>query len=605
MGFMAGFGSAFADSFKQQEQIQAQEKQDAVKMRFTDYMSRRDEQVKQDKENAKNMKAAEQLVNMSGQPAEVKFAVYDMKSAGMSDEMIMKQLEANTAIITPNTTAGDTSGPADPRDGLTEGAQTSVDAQMQQSGMTPPAPEQGIFGRIKGAMTGGSSQERDQRTSDRADQQIADATGQTPEAVQSTMKGQDVSGDPVPGRSDVSIKWQPKPSVLDVSKISTVGEALTYQFQVDQSGTETEKLQAADLVARHQHQKATEAAMAAQASGTGFTFSRGFIKDANGGWTGGVAIPQDDGRGGYIWRDAQGNQLDSAQVLPADKNMEADIKQISTEMGEPIKKYEASKTDFKALARTSAEISQLAKEHPEAMGASGDLSQYTDAFKRAAVNVAKIVNPKFDPGIERDQVDPGVFGELEKAERATNGMLKGVVDRNEQNALYATLMDIKATRLAYMWAKDMGQQGRGVSNADFNNFKNVAKGGGNPAALKQSAADFLAESRKNLQDQEQSLMGGGASGIYFEQKYPGVPNPFKISSTIDQEVQGDPQLQQAIDQVSDNSQPEGNQAPAGGTEVPTWLPKAVGSNGESITPQVYQNLSPRGKELLEKKFGGK
>lgn len=612
-GFMAGFGSAFADSFHQDQDQKASERQDMFRMQYQDYISQRDYRQKEDLENKKALNLSRSLVQASGQPPEAVSTAYNLIRNGASSEYVAKFLEENQASVDtrggntaqPGEAATASDQPADPRDDLSSAAAGSVDGQMKAAGMATPK-EGGIFGKVKQGLHDVFNPEgRTQRNIDANTKKIGDMSGVPQQQVKDTLAGKDAPGEPIDGMPNATIKWTSKQKPIDVSKINTVGDAIAYNEQMKLHGTDAQKLEAKNLVDAFMHQKAAEARMTAQSNGTGFTYARGFIKDANGQTDGSVAIPTDDGQGGYIWKDAHGNTLDESQVIPVDKNMETDIEAVSKENVKPLQDYQQAKADYKVLARTSSEISALAKAHPEAMGKSGDISQFTDSLMRAGVNVAKIVNPKLDP--EGNIVpDEGALGEAEKAEHAINSMIGGVKDRNSKNALYATLMDIKATRLAYLWAKDMGQTGRGVSNADFNNFKNVAKGGGNPQALKQSAADFLAEKRKGLLDQEAILKQGGAAGNYFKKKYPSVPLPWDIGQGIDQEVAGDPELSQSIDTVNDNSQPDPNsQMDTTPKDIPEWLSKVKDStDGSTMTPEVYQNLSPRGKELLKKKYGG-
>jgi hypothetical protein len=597
-GFMSGFGTAFANSFNQHNAESAAVKRDKIKMDYDDFRTRRDAAEKQDKINEKNIKAAKQMVAMTGQPDEAWSAVYDMLSADVSQSEIMKQLQANTAIVNPEaatTQPGEGATASDPRDDLTQGAATAVDAQMEQSGMTPPPPGEGLFGDAKTGMGVDSAQ------------QAAPRPQQTvpPQTAEQVPPPKPVSGENIPGRSDAKITWQPKAEVPDISKVNSIGDAIAYQFRIEQTGTPEQKLAAKDLLERYQHMKATEAKLEAQANGTGFQFARGWMRDAEGGWTGGVVTPRDTGRGdgSVTWEDAYGNPVDASQILPANKNMESDIEAISKEMSKPLDDYEKAKSDYKTMARSSAKLTKLTQMHPEALGKSGDLSQWSDELKRAGVNILQIVNPALDLN---GNVIPRTsnFSQLDKAETALKGTLKGLTDRNAINAVNAGLIDIEATRLAYLYAAQSGQEGRSVAITEFENFKNVATGRGNPDTLAQSAANFLEERRKNLAEQEQMINRGGGAGINFKGKYPGVPNPFEIRSTLEQEIQDDPELQTSLDTVDAAGKPApGGQVDTEQKDVPKWLSKAVAQDGGPITPEVWRELSPAGRKYLEKKFG--
>lgn len=608
---MAGFGSAFAQSFNQENDRIAQAKEDTFKLHYADYISQRDYRQKIDLENKKAMNLAKSLVaSTPGQPAEAWQATYNNLVNGSSPEAEQKRLQDYQATVNTSATtkpgegtgvSSASSAPSgqtpDPRNDLSSAAQSSVSSQMAASGMQQPQGG-GIFGKVKqGLHDVFSADGQNQRMGERANQRVAATAGVPQQQVTDTIANANTPSTPLDGVPGASVQWSVKPANWEIlrSKVNTLGDAIALHERAKTEGNVAHIQESKSLVDAFMHEKATEANLNAESIGQSFKYARGFIKGPDGKYDGSVAMPNyHDGE--LSWVDHNGKTLDPGQVTPVDKNMETDIKNVSDEMVKPVQDYQSTKNDTKQLIRLSSDISKLAKQHPEAMGASGNISQFTDAFKRAGVNVAVILNPNFDPNKPVNQVDPGVFGELEKAEKATNGMLKGVTDRNAQNAYYATLMDIQATRLAYMWAKDQGQTGRGVSNADFNHFKDVAMGGGNPAALQKSASDFLAQKLKSVQDQEATLGQGGSAGTYFKQKYQGVPLPWDVGTTMDQEIKSDPELQQSMDYVNAGQGPDlSGQVD---TTSKTPIPPEVAKSHPDITQDVWDIMVEQGTDKL-------
>jgi hypothetical protein len=646
MGFMAGFGSAFAQSFNQENQAIQQHQDDIFKMRYTDYITQRDKREAEDKQNAKNMKAAAALAQTYSQPDEAKWAIYDMLNSGVDQSIIAKQLLDNQAVVSQSSTTkpGEAATPADPRDNLTDAAQSSVDGQMEASGMKAPKGG-GIFAGSTAATnvsspstgTGGanrpasslsgtfhdifSSQGKTSRATDRANADISAVTGKSVDEINRTIAGeQKVETDPIPGRPDVQIKWQPKAGVgwFDdmAKKVNTVADAQVLYNLAQEKGTPSQQAWALKTLNDLKKNSAEQAHLAAQENGTGFTYSRGFVKDANGVASdhqvrfvpgNNVDIPD------HFVDEGTGEQFSVDQVIPVNKDQEAALVDVAKEAQKPYEEYNQSKLQYKQAVRIASTASKLAKENPGAIGIPGNIAQGIDMLRRAGLETVNLVRgPRgFEPPTDQSGnvvITDAAQKDLDKAEdfiqKQLQGEKGGLIDRASKTALQATLLDIQTTKLAYMMAAQQGQAGHAISNKDFQAFKNSASGGGNPEALRQAAAQMIQEQHQKLIDMEKQLTAGGPATAAYKNRYgKNAKTGFEIPSTIDTEIAEDPDLKAAIDSVNAAIPDTTGQQVDTKIEAPEWLSKAVDSEGNPITPEVYQELPQKSKDILKKKYG--
>lgn len=234
-GFMSGFGPAFANSFSRAREASAQREQDMFKLKYADYISRRDQIESEKKQDAKDVEYAKSVAQQYGNP-DAWGEIYKMKRSGVPDSQIFKRLDEYEPVISPmETSKGDTSGPADPRDGLTQGAQSSVDAQMSESGMQPPA-NGGIFGDLKGGLGIGSSLGMKPRGSreERVTGRIAEASGTTPDEINKTLQPRD--GEPMTAVPDLKVAWKPRTKPTDWYDVKTMNDAAVNLTKAERTG---------------------------------------------------------------------------------------------------------------------------------------------------------------------------------------------------------------------------------------------------------------------------------------------------------------------------------------------------------------------------------
>lgn len=589
-GFMSGFGSAFADSFNATRKREADRKDDMFQLQYRDLISKRDARTKVDQENAKNVKAAKAMVKLSGQPDEAWTEVYNLKSAGVSDAEIMKQLEANQAVISPNTTAStDTSGPADPRDDLTTAANNSVDSQMKASGMEPPK-SGGIFGRIADAIGIDRNQDPNRAADgpetspyDQTDR-VAEASGMTPEEVRNTQNA-DVSGTPIPGLDDNKITWTPKASsgtAPDLGRINSEEEAQGAIDWYASRGMEKEAELARTML--DNQMKITESKIRADAiaKGTMPDITGGAIKNEDGTWTN---VRKTNVNGDTIWTDGLGNQVDAGKVDQDTPAMMRDIDEMTKALDKPTQEYYTAANTLKTTAKAGTGLINIVEQYPEAVGLTNNLVQVFDKYKRGAQNIMSILNPTVDPETGLMVVSSSAFAKADSMEKDLENQLSGPLGRAKKVAIAAALVDIKTTKLAYAAAAQQGQTGKGVNQQEFEKFYSNIQAGGNPDAMRLGIAEILDEQRDNLSSLSNDLNKNSIYMRKFQQVY-GRPSPFQPVEGPDELLKNDPELQKTFERFQGDTK----NSPLNQAKQPQ-TPESTGMTPVGKTPDgkiVYQ-----------------
>jgi hypothetical protein len=624
MGFMAGFGSAFSQSFQADQDRIAQKDEDTFRMQYQDYISQRDYRQKLDLENKKNLRMARSIVaGTTGQPPEAVQWAYEQLSGGASPEYVQKYLNDNQATVTPNTTTKPGDGatandaqPADPRDNLSTAASSSVDSQMTASGMKAPA-SGGIFGNIKQGMHDIFSGEgKAARTNDRSTQRIAGATGVDPQQVKDTLSGKNMPGDPLDGMPNTQIKFAPKGATFQQlqAAANNYNDATALKVWTDQNGTPEQKMYADNLYNQFKQQKSNEIRQNAFALDPSKAPQRGMVRNPNGLGYNGKFVQADYSDGDPLhpkWIDDQGQEVDPKLVQPVGQNQEADMKAVAEEASEDMKPYEQAKTDQKAFIRTANDYITLLKDSKgkydaKAMDITGDVSQFVDRWRRAAVNIADLVMPQGEVPDASSAV-----AELDKAEaKVRNELASGrLIDANSQNALKASLIDIQGTKLAYQMAAQANGSTKGISNADFQHFKDVVSGNGNPVTAAKALQMSIKQGSGNLGDMEKNIKTGRGKASYYKGKYPGAPNGFDMGQSFEDESAQDPEIAAALKNINADAGEETNPGQQINTSenMPEWATKAqqpiVGLDGQEVAPGMWKYMSPALQDAIKKKNG--
>lgn len=623
-GFMAGFGSAFADSFHQDQDQKANERQDQFRLQYSDYISQRDYRQKMDLENKKNLRLARSLVAAApNQPPEAADWAYQTLSAGGDPSYVAKQLSENQAIVTSgNTTkpgAGATASdaqPADPRADLSNAAAGSVDGQMKAAGMQAPQ-DGGLFGGVKqGLHDVFSSEGRTQRNAAVNQKKIAGMSGVPEQQVQDTLAGKNMPGAPIDGQPDAQISWTPKGQTFQAmdDKANNLGDAQALQIWAEAHGTPEQKAYAANKFKQFKELKSHEIAQNAYNLDPSKAPQRGMVRKADG--TGYenyfVTATYPDGDPlNPVYTDDKGNVVDSKLVAPVGMSQENDIKAVTNEASDDMKPYEQAKTDQKTFIRTANDYIKLLKDtngkyDGKAMDISGNVTQFIDRWRRAGVNIADLVMPK---GNIEDATT--AIGELDAAEKTVRDQLASgkIIDAVAVNAAKASLIDIQGTKLAYQMAAQANGSTRGISNQDFQKFKDVVSGNGNPATAAKALAQSIQQGNSKLGDMEGGIKKGRGAAANYKGKYKNAPTGFDMGSGFNDEIQSDPELSDAMKNILAGASEENNPGQQMDTTIslPDWAQKSgkpvVGLDGQDVTPGMWKYMSPALQEAIKKKNG--
>lgn len=636
MGFMAGFGSAFADSFNQQQKASTELKSDKIKMDYEYALSRRKTLDEIDRTNASALKVAQRIVEMTHQPPETLGTIYDLTRNG-NEEQAWKWARENTAsVVKPGgdtAIPGDTSGPADPKSDLTSGAQSSVNAQMSASKMGAPAPDTGLFGKTPEAISGGAAptptpDPRDTTgnatprpsasvgptatpTVGNNQQPDAATQNQQPKPQEPAVTGQPVVGEPNGG----NITWAPRDTTTWASlrvQANNPNDALALNEWAKIHGTPAQKAEAQHLLTVYDNAKNDTITRQAIATGQGYRIQRAFIRDGKGGYTGETAYPdysQDDIH--PTWKDKNGNELPPEMVEPVGRDQEADMKSVSQEGSEALKPYQQAKQDAKDFIRTSHDYIKLLKDNNgkydgKAMDISGNVSQFIDRYRRAGINIIDLVAPKGN--IEDTST---AIGELDAAKsKIENELASGrFIEENSRNAMKASLIDIQGTKLAYQMAAQANGSTKGVSNQDFQHYKDIVSGGGNPQTAAKALQMSVQQAVKSIAGMEGDIKKGKGSASYYAGRYNNAPNGFDMGTGFDQESQSDPEISKALKEINSDASIEDNPGQQVNTDpdTPDWAKGAtkpiIGLDGNEVPKNIWRHLPPALQEAIKAKNG--
>lgn len=611
---MAGFGSAFAQSFNADQDRIAQHNEDAFKMQYQDYISQRDYRQKTDLENKKNLRMARSLVaSIPGTPPETVSWAYDQLAGGMSPEYVQKYLTENQATVVPKTTgqgatpaAGATPDgqPADPRDNLQTSAQSSVNAQTQSSGMAPPGSKQdnGIFAGLRQGIhdTLGIKSRNEKRQ-----QQIADLTGTSAQNVSDTLSGQNMPGpgEPIAGMPDAQIKFAPRGESFQAldDKANNLGDAQALLIWAQAHGTPEQQQYAQKKFDAFKQLKSNEISQNAAALDPSKLPQRGMVRKKDGTGYEDQFVTADYSNGDYTnptWRDQNGKEVDPKSVAPIGQNQEKDMQAVADEQSESLKTYDEAANNQKNFIRTANDYIKLLKDNNgkydgKVMDLTGDVSQIADRVRRAVVNISDLVSPQGEVPDANTAV-----ATLEKTEKSLRDDLASgkFVDRISQNAAKATLVDIQGTKLAYMMAAAANGSTKGISNKDFENYKNIVAGGGNPTTAAKTLQMSIQQGNKAVGDQYGAIKKGKGKAAYYAGKYPGAPNGVQMGPSFDDAIAQDPELADAMKSINADAGQEDNPGQQVNTSTP--IPDKVAKAHPEITQAVWDQLVKAGTDKL-------
>lgn len=703
-GFMSGFGQAFTNSFNKASDQRAQKEDDQFKLMYSDYISRRDKTEAEDKANAQYVKKAKMFAANYAGNENAWGAVYEMVSSGLDDSQIIKRLEEYDLEVAPNTVpTNDGSGVADPNSGLTKSAETSVNAQMSQSGMAPPAEGEGLFGKFK----------PDDDVMDR----MTETTGKSREEIEKAMSsGSDIDGGSIPGLDDYKVVWKKKakqlspedilaqkkyelelkkfelesaggtpqqqrkidleiqkgeielellknptltplqrkeleleqgrldldirkqdyeeekaaiaakaeadkivtvpensrairqgsgetvleaaPKVPDATNVTSQEEAVAYREWAYESGTPADKQRADRLMEAYTTLESSKIRQTAKAKGELFVPKGAVLRDENNNFI--KTLQQKLDRDGNVtWVDpATGKPPVEGIVQEYTPEMEKDVDEMTKSLGKPVTEYNTGVGNFKQATRLSKEIITLAKTYQgTGLGRAGDWSQTVTGMVKDFDRVVRILTTEdLQDGTLDPATAPTRIKQLNDIEGQLQTQLGGTaLDNAAKAALAASLIETKATKLAYMLAAGSGQEGRSVTNVELDRFKDIILSGGNPEAMQKSLADSLSGMQADLVEKERQINQASPEMRRFTKKH-NMPSPFVPAETMKEVFENDEVLRTTFDELTGGKDTT-KQVKGTTTVSPEWITDKSDADLWGTTPEFDA--------LLKKKYGQK
>ena len=470
MGFMAGFGDAFATSFENSRDRRAKREEDDFRLTFDEYTKRRDEKMKYDREDAKYAKQAAGIAQLAGvdDPKAVAW-FYDQIKAGFDPDTLLKEARKPGAKFT--STASETAP-------STKAKQTELQQQMSGSGLAPdqptvdtqtPAPEE--KGDFWSKLFPGrkSPQARAKELADANVGRIAQVTGQDPSEVQGVMTGDYQSQNLFPDSGQVTFT-----PGRDEVKVVDRQEAV---FKRDHATDPVERQLYDDMV------KAADAEIVRKAQAEAAPFgTQVYVATDKDGRRVQVSGTLKDGQ--VYGPDNQPLSEDARPITEA----ETKLNDALASKAEDAQKFRATVANTVSLYKEGGEIISLAEQNPivlTGVGSVAEIAESLTAEGKAAMEVlsqAEMGSPEADSAVSR-----------------LENMLKKAGIANIANN--KSLFDTKILTMAYRAAAAEGQKGQGASNKDFERVLGIINSsGGDPKKFATNLSQYLDSLRKDSDD---------------------------------------------------------------------------------------------------------
>lgn len=478
MGFMAGFGPSFSDSFNAGLERNAKRKDDLFKMTFADLIDKRDKVAEYKREDAKAARKAEALIENSGVDPRAYPYVFKQVQSGIDDTVILNDLrtgrfdfdEAEKESATPE-------GANEPE------ATDPMAAQMQGSGMTPQdevpaepaapaaAPEaEGISGLFGSFMGGG-----DARRQARARQAAAEAAGMTPEEVEEAY-------------------GEYAPPEIDTSGISFT------------PSTDNDFIPLAEAI--HKRDLAKQRGNTAQ-----FEHFDGIVKSHN--LANQMEESSKSGTPMWIIRDEEGNlkhvtgpltENGVIDVMSKEQKAYEPVRQVSDEEKElwaklavdteSITKYKEQQAKVASMYGLTNDIITIVDANPEALTAVGGVSQTIS-------NLTQELDATISLIAKSGASTPEQLAKLQKYEDQIQNMIFSDAVKNAADA--RALVEAKLKLATYRGGRLEGQEGRDLSNFDVGRLDSIFKASKDPVVFKAQVAQYLGGLTDELDQQGAQL----------------------------------------------------------------------------------------------------
>lgn len=589
MGFMAGFGSAFSQSFENARARTAQREDDIFKLTFSQYLKNdeaRKEAEKKDALAVKQAKAIAELVPGVNQKAAVA-QVYKMLNAGMDQETILeelrkpgvqldfsKEVRENKQSLEAQTDAVTAPGPSNQKE---ENRQVA-----EQTGEAPKRWNDNFLGGLFGSpySKGGLGQQgsKEQRAFDKAQTQIAHSTGTTREQVQKTLRGVT----PPPGIDTTGLVFTPGQTITK-DEISTLNSAMIeqaqaqYDLQNNPSPAAEERMRQADIrVEALKRAKMIEAN--AELLATGVVVPGQQVK---------VITP--DGKVTYkmATRDQNDQIVDAmtqepiqGQVVPLGEDELEEYSKLAKDISESSNEYQAKVSALSSVMRAAGDMGSLVDQTGGSVLATrtGNLAQWAQGMGADMSNIVQMYENLKSSG-NTVGADEETNYKVEEMEQRINGMIsQGVNDIGTARALYEAKVKILAYKLAAM----EGQDGRNLAETERKLFEDLASGGNSPQKFNQNMANIIFSRLDDLKSDAAMQNNNNIQIEAFQTRYQWPEPPFPIARDPEELILADPKLKAVHDRFAPH-----NTLGIRSSGSPLATPQSPGQMGtpEAVTPR--------------------
>lgn len=552
MGFMSGFGPAFARSFELARERSHEKEQDLFRMKFADYTAKRDEYTKTKAAVAKRVRLAKSYAE--SKDPQIWPKIYEWLDAGMDEDTIQERLEGHFSVENgqPSVPAGpDQAAAANPAGAdMNQQATSAIDTQMEEAGMgaDPMAPtaqeapvEEGVDPMAPVDPTAAPAEDNSLNlggfdrgnTASRVDAQMSEVTGLSIAEINKIISS-DPESEALMGMPGKKITWTPGPGKDPAWEVNSIEEAVTNLRRAEASGDKTQIMNAQSVLDGQMAAISIEAAALARAKGEEYIPRHAAIIE-NGEFKG-FAMNRGKSSAEPVWWDPLSDRtLRPDDVMPVSREAveaEADIAKATYE---ETQAYTQSAQNLANYTLDAARLIKLTTENPNAVNKIGTAAQYLDAGIRNIKGTIDLLSN------EAAGSDDGTK-EAKFTWEGMQALSKNVEFLQEQartfkgnaiakTALDAYVADAIATRMAYAYGLSQGQAGRSVAITEFNNFKVNVLAGGDPAAIRESAAIFVMGQYEKLSQQEQFVNEAGTYARQYESRF-GHPMTFKPAAPL-------------------------------------------------------------------------
>lgn len=579
MGFMAGFGPAFSEGMKKNNELREQRKDDAFKLTFAEMSKRREQYAADKKEDQALVRKAKAFASMKDPALWPK--VYEWAKAGLSDEQIKENMQGTftqegPTAPAPAAKAGSNSanqavGAMPQAKGGQPGVDTPVAAdavadQMGGSGLAPQTPPpfqsrgaqdpmvagqgqtvqdpnedvapKGLLTNLSGKFKGGakSSFLRNTFGNGGGAESRAEAMGEAKGAVEATFGelgvGAEEFGTYEGAAADASgIGWTPAKEAEKADPINNLKLARIALDNARASGdpklVEVAERRYNGMVEEEENDSIRKARENGHALPPGIPFNV-FIKDpkAPGGKRfGGVKYLEQTPQG---FRDIGGETLDPSlvEVRPRTEQNVKDEDVLFKNVEKPFSDYSTKMNRFETLTEGVGSLDRIYEAKPEALQKYATMAATTvQDLTNEGKAVASLLS-KSDESL--DIPADAAVNMLSNTADALQQKLDAGGSEVEILANTAALAEIKKAMLVYELAASRGQEGRNLAETERKLFGEVFSASNYPQ-FRLKMNEILKGERQIINREAESLRNN-LSIKRFNDQNGYVPNALRIET---------------------------------------------------------------------------